>query len=70
VTNQQQKVYNFIAEFASANGFPPSVREIGTGVGLRSSSTVWSHLYALKRDGRVTWREGSPRTLQVVRDAE
>ena len=44
LTKMQQKIYDYIAETTQRQGYPPSVREIGEAVGLRSPSTVHFHL--------------------------
>ena len=44
LTKMQQKIYDYIAETTQQQGYPPSVREIGEAVGLRSPSTVHFHL--------------------------
>lgn len=38
--NPQQAIYEYIQAYYKENGFPPSVREIGQAVGLRSTATV------------------------------
>ena len=38
LTKMQQKIYDYIAETTRQQGYPPSVREIGEAVGLRSPS--------------------------------
>ena len=43
----QQKIYDYIAACIQRQGYPPSVREIGEAVGLRSPSTVHFHLKKL-----------------------
>ena len=40
----QQRIYDYIAACIQTQGYPPSVREIGEAVGLRSPSTVHFHL--------------------------
>ena len=40
LTAMQQKIYDYIATCIREQGYPPSVREIGEAVGLRSPSTV------------------------------
>ncbi|MCI2255570.1 hypothetical protein L2D08_14450 [Domibacillus sp. PGB-M46] len=47
--------------------YPPSIREIGDAVELKPSSTVKGHLDRLKASGYVTWEQGKPRTLNVVK---
>ena len=44
LTRMQQRIYDYIAETIREQGYPPSVREIGDAVGLKSPSTVHFHL--------------------------
>lgn len=62
-----QTVLDFITATMEARGYPPTVREVGEHMGWTSSSTVANRLARLKREGRVTSKPGSPRTLVVVR---
>lgn len=64
--NRQQKVLDFIAESIKQNGYPPTVREITLGVGLKSSSTVAGHLVRLREKGLVTWDPYVVRTIRIL----
>ena len=44
LTKMQQRIYDYIAQTIRTQGYPPSVREIGDAVGLKSPSTVHFHL--------------------------
>jgi repressor LexA len=66
-TDRQRRILEIINEFVDEHGYPPSVREIGTRVGLSSSSTVQSHLRALERLGHISRDRTKPRAL-VARD--
>lgn len=52
LNNTQKKIYEFLAE-RSQGGVPPSVREIGKAVGLKSTSTVQANLDALEKAGYI-----------------
>ena len=39
LTHKQQEVYDYILSFTNEYGYPPSVREIGAALGLKSPST-------------------------------
>lgn len=60
-------IVEFIRRFHAQHGYPPSVRQIGVAVGLRSTATVQDHLDRLVRAGILT-REGGGqvRTLRLV----
>ena len=51
LTTRQQEIWQFLAEYVDAHGYPPTVREIGDAVGLASPSTVHAHLANLERAG-------------------
>ncbi|MBQ7654190.1 MAG: transcriptional repressor LexA [Clostridia bacterium] len=53
LNNTQRKIYEFLVERLS-DGVPPSVREIGAQVGLRSTSSVQANLDALEKAGYIT----------------
>lgn len=46
ITKRQQQIYDFIKEYQQEKGYPPSVREMASAVGLSSPSTVHAHLSA------------------------
>ena len=52
INDTQQKIYEFLCE-RSQCGVPPSVREIGSAVGLRSTSSVQANLDALEEAGYI-----------------
>lgn len=66
LTKKQKDVLNFIRDFVEDNGYPPSVREICIGIGVKSTSTVHGYLTRLERNGYIT-RE-STRTRSIVLD--
>jgi len=49
LTASQEVVFRAIRTLTQANGYPPSVREIGEAVGMRSPATVHAHIESLKR---------------------
>jgi len=65
VQETQQAVYDFIVEYISENAYSPSIREICSGVGLKSTSTVHNHLRRLSEDGLIQFLEGKRRTIRV-----
>lgn len=66
LTKRQQQILDFIRGELHLRGYPPSVREIGTAVGLSSSSTVHSHLAALEAKGFIRRDPSKPRALEVL----
>ncbi|MDR0248186.1 MAG: transcriptional repressor LexA [Oscillospiraceae bacterium] len=64
-SSKKQEIYEYIVRFTEDRGYPPSVREIGEAVGLRSPSTVHSHLQTLRRQGLINMGEGKTRTIST-----
>ena len=62
---KQQQIYDFIIQFQSDHGYPPSAREIGEEVGLKSPSTVHFHLKGLEEKGLIQKAEGKTRAITV-----
>lgn len=61
LTRMQQRIYDYIAETIREQGYPPSVREIGDAVGLKSPSTVHFHLKHLAELGVIGKEAGKGR---------
>lgn len=66
ISPKQQHIYDFIVSFQAGHGYPPSVREIGEYVGLKSPSTVHFHLKGLEAAGLITKAEGKTRAITVT----
>lgn len=66
LTSRQRRILEFITAFTADNGYAPTIREIGDGVGLASTQPVHLHLEQLRDRGLVTWRAHSPRTIRVL----
>ncbi len=67
-TERCAEIYKYIRDFLMKKGFPPSVREIGTAVGLSSSSTVHSYLHMLEDEGKIHRDPTKPRAIELVRE--
>ncbi len=68
-TPRQQKILEFIRQHVQQHGYPPSVREIGDAVALRSSSTVHGHLNRLEARGFLRRDPTKPRTIELLTQA-
>jgi len=55
-----------IEEFRRVNGYSPSIRELCSLTGVRSSSTVHSYLTRLKAEGYIASVPEKSRTLRVI----
>ena len=63
---KQQQIYDYIISFAAQHGYPPSVREIGEAVGLKSPSTVHFHLKHLEEAGVIEKGAGKGRAITLT----
>jgi repressor LexA len=66
LTPKQQKIYDFIRDFSRDYGYPPTVREIGEHLGLKSPSTVKFHLDNLRAAGLIQWDGGKTRSITLL----
>jgi repressor LexA len=65
LTPRQQRVLATIKDSIENRGYPPSMREIGTAVGLTSSSSVAHQLKTLEEKGFLRRDPNRPRALEV-----
>ncbi len=66
LTKRQTEILEFVNHHVDANGYPPTVREIGQAVGLTSPSTVHAHLARLEAAGLIRRDRTKPRALEVM----
>jgi repressor LexA len=67
LTERQFKVLSFIENEIRDQGYPPTIREIGEHLGIRSTNGVNDHLKALLRKGYIERSNHKSRTLKVLR---
>ena len=66
ISLKQQQILAVIQSAIKAKGYPPSVREIGEAVGLKSPSTVHMHLNKLEQLGAIRRESEKNRAIDVV----
>jgi repressor LexA len=64
LTQRQQMVLDFIQQSIHDRGYPPTLREIGARMGIRSTNGVNDHLRALERKGYLTREDMKSRALR------
>lgn len=62
----RQAVYDFIKDFIEKMSYPPTVREIGKALSLKSTSTVHMHLKALVESGHITMHPSRQRSIALT----
>jgi repressor LexA len=70
LTTRQAQILSYIKDQIKNTGYPPSVREIGLAVGLKSSSTVHAHLVQLEEKGYLRKDPTKPRAIIPVPSQE
>lgn len=68
LTARQREVLDFIRQFMTKAGYPPTVREIGAHFGFVPRS-VFDHLKALERKGYLRRDAAKSRSLQILEAA-
>jgi repressor LexA len=69
LTQRQQMVLDFIRQSIADRGYPPTLREIGARMGIRSTNGVNDHLRALERKGYLTREDMKSRALRPTAHA-
>lgn len=65
LTEPQLRIFNFIREYMQREGRPPTNREIGQAVNIRSTGHVDHHLSALEHKGWITRVRGKSRGIRL-----
>lgn len=66
LTDRQRMALEFIRDHIASKGYPPTVREIGAHMGIRSTNGVADHLRALERKGYLMKDDVHARALRIV----
>ncbi len=68
LTKRQAQTLGFIRQSIEERGYPPTLREIGEHMGIRSTNGVNDHLRALERKGYLRREDMKSRALKLVED--
>lgn len=63
---RERQILTFIMEKVQKQGYPPSVREIAEGVGLKSTASVYLYLNSLDQQGFIKKDKRKPRALEIL----
>ncbi|MDR3139349.1 MAG: transcriptional repressor LexA [Treponema sp.] len=69
LTQRQQAVLFFIAEYVNSHAYPPTIREIAEHFSI-SVKGAHDHITAIKKKGYIKQGDKSPRTLEIVKRGE
>lgn len=67
LTLKQRNVLQFIEDYLRRNQRAPTFREIGQGVGVRSTNTVAHYIRVLEEKGAIARVPGEPRTIELIK---
>lgn len=70
IQSTRMRVLGYIRAYIRRNGYPPSMREIGDGVGLTSLSSVSHQLEKLEDEGFITRNPRIPRSIVLQKEVE
>ena len=65
-TPRQQQVLTLIATHLKNRGYPPSLRELAAGLGVKNIFGIQRHLDALEKKGLLSRTEGGSRTIRLI----
>lgn len=68
LSTRQKDIMNFIREYIFSKGYPPSVREIGSAVGLSSSASVHANLKKLAEFELLQRDLSKPRAIELTQE--
>lgn len=63
MSKREQDVLDFIRSYRNRYGLSPSIREIGEGIGLHSTSSIQKYIQSLTEQGYLQKIEGKTRAL-------
>lgn len=61
----ERRIYNYLIDYLKRETYQPSIREIGTRFGIRSTKTVTEHLQSLQRKGYLDRTPSRSRALRI-----
>lgn len=67
LNKREKAILKFIEKEVMTNGYPPSVREIGKAVGLKSTATVHGYIAKLEEKGYIKKEQQKGRTLKLLK---
>ena len=70
LTKRQNDILTFIKEYMVKYGYPPTVREIGSALGVSSPATIHAHLTNLETKGFIKKQESKNRAIELLVENE
>ena len=70
LTDRQYDILQTVKKFIAMHGYPPTVREIGRELDLRSPATIHFHLKKLAEKGYIKKDDSKNRTIEILVENE
>jgi len=65
LTRTQQRILEYLKDYINENSFPPTVREICSGLNIKSTSTVHTNLKKLSESGQIKYTPSTRRSITL-----
>ena len=65
LTGKERAIFEYVKDTIEKNGYSPSVRDIRSALGIKSTSTVHVYIQKLEEKGLISKEDGKSRTLRV-----
>lgn len=66
LTRKQEESYQCILKYKDEHGYPPTVREFGKLLGLKSASSAFSRIRQVEQSGYIRRIPASPRAIEIL----
>ena len=66
LSDREQKILDYMKEYLAKWGYPPTVRDIGSALGIKSTSTVHKAIASLEEKGCIKKQAGKRRALDII----
>ena len=66
LTRKQKESYQCILNYMKEHGYPPTVREFGELIGVKSTSSAFSRIKQLEQNGYFRRIPASPRAIEIL----
>ena len=70
LTSRQKDVLDYVKSYIVSHGYPPTVREIGSALGINSPATIHAHLKNLEKKGIIRKDNSKNRAIELLVDNE
>lgn len=66
LTRRQNDILKYIKEYIVKHGYPPTIREIGSDLGISSPATIHAHLNNLEKKGVIRKQDSKNRAIELL----